>query len=170
MWLLILLHLLDHRNLSLHTAENFGNLIDDLQLKNLHDFLHSGCSTHLRLHFRIVRILTRQTLFPLHNWDVNFSFSELPQFSVPFASLAPASNFGNIFHLIKELNMWRFLLCGRFEPVWTWRYVSNRWLTNMSLCSTFGTRTVGTCLYCTISTLFMTFWTVGTCLCVITGD
>ena len=46
-----------------------------------------------------------QALFPLHNWDVSYFVSELPQFSVPFASLAPASNFS----LIKELNMWRFL-------------------------------------------------------------
>ena len=63
--LLILLHLLDHRNLSLYAPGNLGNLINDLQLRNLHDFLQSGCSTHLRLHFRIVRILTRHRLCSL---------------------------------------------------------------------------------------------------------
>ena len=63
--LLILLHLLDHRNVSLDAPENLDNLINDLQLKNLHDFVQSGCSTHLRLHFRIVRILTRHRLCSL---------------------------------------------------------------------------------------------------------
>ena len=48
------------------------------------------------------------------------------------------------------------LLSGRFESVCTWRYVTIRWLTNMSLCSTCGTRIVGTCLYCT--SLFRTLW------------
>ena len=35
---LILLHLLDHRNMSPHAPGDLGNLIDDLHLKNLHDF------------------------------------------------------------------------------------------------------------------------------------
>ena len=38
--LLILLHLLEHRNLSPHAPGDLGNLIADLQLRNLHDFLH----------------------------------------------------------------------------------------------------------------------------------
>ena len=67
--LLTLLHLLDHRNLSPHAPGDLGNLIDDLQLGNLHDFLQSGCSTHLRLHFRIVgACVWSLNLFPLHNW------------------------------------------------------------------------------------------------------
>ena len=36
--LLILLHLLDHRNLSSHGPGDLGNIIDDLQLRNLHCF------------------------------------------------------------------------------------------------------------------------------------
>ena len=46
LWLLILLHLLDRQDMSLHDPESS---------RNLHDFLQAGCSTHLRLHFRIVR-------------------------------------------------------------------------------------------------------------------
>ena len=49
--LLILEHPLEHRNLSPHAPGDLGNLIDDLHLRNLHVFLHSGCSEHLRLRF-----------------------------------------------------------------------------------------------------------------------
>ena len=67
--LLILLHLLDHRNLSPHAPGDLGNLNDDLQLRNLHDFLQSRCSAHLRLHFRIVKACAwLLNLFPLYNW------------------------------------------------------------------------------------------------------
>ena len=101
------------RNLSLYAP---GNLIDDLQLRNLHDFLQSGCSTHLRLHLRIVgACVWLLNLFLLHNWDVNYSFSEIPQFFVPSASLAPC---------IKFREFLPPLLSGRFESVWTWRYVT----------------------------------------------
>ena len=92
--LLILLHLLDHRNLSPHAPGDLGNLIDDLQLRNLHDFLQSGCSTHLRLHFRVVEACVwLMNLFPLHNWYVNYSFSELPLFSVPFCVVGTCIKF-----------------------------------------------------------------------------
>ena len=104
--LLILLHLLDHRDLSPHAPGELGNLIDDLH-RNLHDFLQSGCSTHLRLHFRIVgACVWLLNLFPLHNWEVNYFFSELPVFRAFFVSLAPASNFKTFFHTINELNTW----------------------------------------------------------------
>ena len=43
-----------HRSLSPHAPEDLGNFIDDLQLRNLHGFWQSRCSTHVRLHFRIV--------------------------------------------------------------------------------------------------------------------
>ena len=126
------------------------------------------------MHFRDRKNLDpTQALFPLHNWDVNFSFSELPQFSVPFASLAPASNLGEFLPLDQRTEHVALpLLSGRFESVWTWRYVSIRWLTNMSLCSTCGTRPVGSPLASTAQSprFSRTFWTVGTCLCVITGD
>ena len=105
----LLLHLLDRRNLFLYAPGNLGKLSNDLQLRNLHDFLQSGCSTHHRLHFRIVRILTRHRLCSLCTTGTSTIISVNLQFSVPLASLAPASNFGNFFHLIKELNMWRFL-------------------------------------------------------------
>ena len=59
-----------------------------------------------------------------------------------FVSLAPASNSKYFFRGLP-------LLSGRFESAWTWRYVTIRRLTNMSLCSTCGTRTVDTGLYCT---------------------
>ena len=88
------MHLLDHRNPSPYAPGDLGNLIDDLHLKNLHDFLQFGCSEHLRLHLRIfTTFVWLLDLFLLHNWDFNYSFSELPQFSVPLASLAPASRF-----------------------------------------------------------------------------
>ena len=74
--LLILLRLiLDHRNLSPHAPGDLGNLIDDLHLRNLHDFLQSGCSERLRLHFRIFSACVWLLgLFLLHNWDVNYFF------------------------------------------------------------------------------------------------
>ena len=50
---LVLMHLLVHRNLS---PGDLGNLNDDLHLRNLHDFLQFGCSTHLRLRFRNFRV------------------------------------------------------------------------------------------------------------------
>ena len=129
--LLNLLHLLDHRNLSPHAPGDLGNLIDDLHMRNLHDFWQSGCSTHLRLHFRIIRACVWfLNLFPLHNWACIKAWI--------------SSTWS------KKLIMWCFLwFSGRFESVWTCRYVTIRWLTNVSLCSTCGTRTVGTCLYCT---------------------
>ena len=65
-----------------------------MHLKNLHDLLQSGCSEHLHLHLRIFRDRDLLSdLFLQHNWDFSYSFSELPQFSVPSASLAPASRF-----------------------------------------------------------------------------
>ena len=74
--LLILLLLLDHRNLSPHAPGDLGNLIDDL-----HYFLQFGCSEHLRLHLRIFRACVwLLDLFLLHNWtstilSVNFRSS-----------------------------------------------------------------------------------------------
>ena len=43
---LILLHLLDHRDLSPHAPGDLGNLNDDFHLKNLHDFFF--CSTDVQ--------------------------------------------------------------------------------------------------------------------------
>ena len=93
--LLILLRLvLDRRNLSPHAPGDLGDLVDDMHLRNLHDFLQSGCSEHLRLHLRIFRVRDwLLDLFLLHNWDFSHSFNELPQFSVPLALLAPAPRF-----------------------------------------------------------------------------
>ena len=73
---LVLQHLLDHRNLSPHAPGDLSNFNEDLHLRKVHDFLQFGCSTHLRIRFRIFR-----------------TFSELPQFSVPLALLAPAPRF-----------------------------------------------------------------------------
>ena len=90
----LLRFILDHWNLLPHSLGDLGNLIDVLHLRNLHDFLQFGCSEHLRLHLRIfTAFVWSLDLFLLHNWDFNYSFSELPQFSVPLASLAPASRF-----------------------------------------------------------------------------
>ena len=94
--LLILLHLLDHRNLSPPAPGELGNLIDVLQLRILHAFLQSACPTHLRLHFRI-------------DWDVNYSFNELPQNVRAFCRWHLHQISRNFFHSIKELNMWCFL-------------------------------------------------------------
>ena len=71
-----------------------GNLVDKMHPRNLHDLLQSGCSEHLHLHFRIFRVRDwLLDLFLLHYWDFSSSYNELPQFSVPHASLAPASKF-----------------------------------------------------------------------------
>ena len=80
----------DHQNLSPHAPGDLGNLIDDSNLKNLHDFLQFGCSEHLRLHLRVfTAFVWLLDLFLLHNWDFNYSFSELPQFPMPLVSLTP---------------------------------------------------------------------------------
>ena len=50
---LVLMHHLVHRNLS---PGDLGNLNDDSHLRNLHDFLQFGCSTHLRLRFGNFRV------------------------------------------------------------------------------------------------------------------
>ena len=143
--LLVLLHLLDHRNLSL-----LDNLINDLQLRNLHDFLQSGCSTHLCLHFRIVRILTPTQAVPLHNWDVNFSFSEFSTVFRVFCVVGMCIKFREFLPLDERAEHVALPLpYGRFESVWTSRYVTTRQLTNLSLCSMCGTRTVGIGLCCT---------------------
>ena len=55
-----------------------GNLIDDLHLRNLHDFLQFGCSEHLRLHLRIftafVRLLDLYLLHNLRRWHLHQDF------------------------------------------------------------------------------------------------
>ena len=61
-------------NLSPHAPGDLGNLIDDLHLRNLHDFLQFGCSEHLRVHLRIfTAFVWLLDLFLLHNWDFNYS-------------------------------------------------------------------------------------------------
>ena len=102
--------ILDHRNLSPHSPGDLGNHIDVLHLRNLHDFLQSGCSEHFRLHLRIFRAFVwLLDLFLLHHWDTHYSFSELPQFSVPLLSLAPSgTKIGRNLH-INELVVLLFL-------------------------------------------------------------
>ena len=73
--------------------------IDVLHLRNIHAFLQSGCSEHLRLHLRILRAFVwLLDLFLLHHWDFYFSFSELPQFPVPLVSLR-YENWGENLHI-----------------------------------------------------------------------
>ena len=102
--LLILLHFMDHRNLSPHAPGDLGNLIDDLQLKNLHAFLQSGCWSSWSA------LSNRRSLCLVTESYLRMDFS----------------------HLVKELNNVVLpLLCGHFfESVWTWRYVTIRWFTN----------------------------------------
>ena len=74
-----------------------------------------------------------QALFLLHNCDVNCSFIELPQFSVPLALLAPASRFQES---QSKNRIWLFLsFLYALVP-------STRGCANSSLRCTCGTRTV----------------------------
>ena len=108
-------------------------ICNDLQLRNLHDFMHSGCSTHLRLHFRIVRILTRHRLCSFCTTGtstfLSMRFHSFPCLlrrwqCIKFREFLPIDQ--------RTEHVALPLLSGRFESVWTWRY--------MSLCSTCGTR------------------------------
>ena len=80
---------------------NLDNLINDLQLR-MFNTSSSALSDRKDLD-------PAQALLLMHNWDVNFPVSELPQIFVPVASLAIASHFGIFLRLSKELNVWRFL-------------------------------------------------------------
>ena len=106
---------------------DLGNLIDVLHLRNLHDFLQFGCSEHLRLHLRIfTAFVWLLDLFLLHNWDFNYSFSELPQFSVPLASLAPASRFQEFQSKIEYDSSEAFFLHGTL-----WRFCRSALLVHL---------------------------------------
>ena len=111
---MILLRLvLDHRNLSPHAPGDLGRTF----------------TIFYSLHFRIVgACFWLLDLFLLHNWDFSYSFSELPQFSVPFASVAPASRFQESQSKIE---------CDSSSTFCTVR------IGDFSLCCTCGTRTVG---------------------------
>ena len=126
-----------------------------MTLRNHHDFPQPGRLEHHLLHFRIVGACFRVLHQSLqHLLDVNTSFSEHPQFSVPFALLAPASRLGfppldrGIDHVVL------LLLSARFELVLTWRYVASCTSTNLSSCRTSG--------------MSAGFSTVSTCLCTFT--
>ena len=85
----------------------------------------------------------------LHNWDVNCSFSELPQFSVPLALLAPASRlrFPPLGQGMEHVAL--PLLSARFEFVGTWRLrcTATGTSTDLSLYCTWVTSIVGTRWY-----------------------
>ena len=111
-----------------------------MHLRNLHDFLQSGCSEHLHLHLRIFRVRDwLLDLFLLHNWDFSYSFSELPQFSVPLALLAPASRFQESQSKIEYDSSSAFCTVR---------------IGDLSLCCTCGTRTVGI-NFCTFTEMSM---------------
>ena len=146
-------------------------------------------SEHLCLHFRIFRACVwLLDLLLLHNWDVNCSFSELPQFSVPLALLAPASRlrFPPLGQGMEHVAL--PLLSARFELVGTWRLrcTATGTSTDLSLYCTWATSIVETRrylplhvhgdvdnfvdeLHTIISRFFLTVRTAGTCLCVTTG-
>ena len=111
-----------------------------MHLRNLHDFQQSGCSEHLHLHLRTFRVRDwLLDLFLLHSWDFCYSFSELPQFSVPFASLAPASRFQESQSKIEYDSSSAFCTVR---------------IGDLSLCCTTGTRTVGI-NFCTFTEVSM---------------
>ena len=59
-----------------------------------------------------------QALFPLHNWDVNCSFSA-------FCVVGTCIKFREFLPLDQRTeHVALLLLSGRFESVWTWRYVT----------------------------------------------
>ena len=114
--------------------------VDNLHIRDLHNFLQSGCSEHLHLHLRIFRVRDwLLDLFLLHNWDLSCSFSELPQFSVPLPLLAPASRF-------QESQ-------SKIEYVSSSAFCTVR-IGDLSLCCTCGTRTVGI-NFCTFTEMSM---------------
>ena len=110
--LLILLHLPEHRNL--------GNLIEDMHLKNLRDFLQSVRHFQRRLlHFRIVGACV--WVLPLqHNWDVvNFFPSTITVFDVfcVVGTCVKTSDFHGIERVALPMHSARFEFCQCVLPV-----------------------------------------------------
>ena len=147
-------------------------------LRNLHDFPQFGCSEHLRLHLRIfTAFLWLLDLFLLHNWDFNYSFSELPQFSVLLASLALASRFQESQSKIECDSSSAFCtvrfgensscFCRSAVLVHLRRFSAPSALT--SACSQ-SCRQLCRCIAaCYFPRFFWTAWTVEICLCNTTG-
>ena len=102
----------------------------------------SGCSEHLRLRFRTFRVCGYWICSLCNNWDMSYSFSELPQFSVPLALSAPASRFQESQSKNRTSLFLSFLLRTHWGELGDLRCTATGTSMTLSLCCTRAPSTV----------------------------